>query len=309
MLVGTLFPQGGAAIRQAGWGIPLMVAAVLLISGYTLELGHAVRQATNARALFLGLATTYVVAPIIAYPLARLYGPPVGDAESTGFHFLQAVMIMAAQAGPVATAIAMTTMARGDHALALVLTLISNTITAFLTPIILRAAIGSVVAFPLAEMMARLALVIILPVILGIALRQLAGPKTLPTRLLIAAKLIPQWIVLTFVYIGFASASEYLGQEISLAFRFAAVCISLNGLLLIWSALAAGWMGLSPASRIAITFCGSQKTVPNGFYLWETFFSTNPYGAIPMVFYQITQLAGGALLAPWIKLDDDSNPE
>ena len=47
-------------------------------------------------------------------------------------------MIMASQAGPVATAIVMTTMARGDHALALVLTLISNAITALLTPIILR---------------------------------------------------------------------------------------------------------------------------------------------------------------------------
>ena len=44
-------------------------------------------------------------------------------------------------------------------------------------------------------------------------------------------------------------------------------------------------------------FTGSQKTLPNGIYIWNTFFTTNPYGAIPLVLYHLFQLIVDTLLA------------
>ena len=60
-------------------------------------------------------------------------------------------------------------------------------------------------------------------------------------------------------------------------------------------------MGLPQSSRTAVVFCGSQKTLPNAIYLWDHFFASNPYGAIPMVLYHIFQLVLDTLLVPWLE--------
>ncbi|MDG2213503.1 MAG: bile acid:sodium symporter, partial [Verrucomicrobiota bacterium] len=50
--------------------------------------------------------------------------------------------------------------------------------------------------------------------------------------------------------------------------------------------------------RTAVILCGSQKTLPNGIYVWNNFFQANPYGAVPLVLYHLFQLVVDTLLVP-----------
>jgi sodium/bile acid cotransporter 7 len=296
--LGTALPEGGNALRGAKIVLPLLVAATLFVTGFTLNMSRLLRQVTNLRAILLVLSTTYILAPALAYALALLWGPAVGGAESRGFQFLQAVMIAAAQAGTLASAIALTLMARGDQELALVLTVVSNALTSLLTPLVLKFSVGAVVAFPLGDMMLRMTLVVVLPVILGQIARRLWWEAAAPVLPLL--RRVPQIIILVFVYTGFSAAGGDLWREPTIALQFLGACASLHLLLLLWSGTSARILRLSPASRTAVLFCGAQKTLPNGIYLWDRFFPANPYGAIPLVLYHLFQLVVDTFLVPWV---------
>ena len=55
-------------------------------------------------------------------------------------------------------------------------------------------------------------------------------------------------------------------------------------------------MGMPPEKRTAVILCGSQKTLPNGIYIWTKFFAANPYGALPLSLYHVVQLLIDTLL-------------
>jgi sodium/bile acid cotransporter 7 len=297
--MGYLWPEGGIKIRQAGFIVPVLVATTLLVSGFTLDTSRLLGQIANLPVILLGLGTTYGVAPVLAYLLARLWGPEITGQGSIGFQFVEAVMILAAQAGTLASAMALTSVARGNQEIALILTVLSNSLTAVLTPAILNLSVGVDVEFPLGTMVSYMALVVLLPVLLGQVLRRFLWKTAQP--ILKQLKIVPQLIILVFVYTSFGGAAGYLLEASDLLLRFAGTCVCLHLLLLAWTYGISSLMGLPQSSRTAVVFCGSQKTLPNAIYLWDHFFASNPYGAIPMVLYHIFQLVLDTLLVPWLE--------
>ena len=59
--------------------------------------------------------------------------------------------------------------------------------------------------------------------------------------------------------------------------------------------------------KTAVIFCGSQKTLPNGIYIWNNFFQSNPYGAVPLVLYHLFQLVLAILLVPKFEKFNEAN--
>lgn len=299
LLLGLVMGDGAKAIRETGWAVPLLVASILFVTGLTIDVRRLAWQSANLRAFALTLVSTYVVAPLAGYLLGRLWGPPGLSPASNGFLFLQALMIAASQSGTLAASIALTRIARGDQELALLLTLASNTLTALLTPWILNVSVGGIISFPVGQMIRQIALVVLAPVAAGIVARGVVG--SIPGRVQRLLDVVPQAIILLFAYIGFAAASHHLGRDRILAARFLAACLCLHAFMLTWSYWTAMWSGLRNDARKAVLFCGSQKTMPNGIYVWERFFASNPYGAVPLALHQILQLAIGMLLAHWLQ--------
>jgi len=302
--VGMLAPGFGIAIKQNGWTVPLFVGIMLGIAGFTMDTSQLVKQSVNLRAIVPVLFCTYILAPSAAYGLGRLFAPH-GDVN-----FITAMMIMAAQAGSLASAIALTMMAGGNRELALVCTLLSNCLTVFLTPFILRVSIGANVEFQVSEMISRMGMVVLFPIFIGQLLRKFIWGKTESIRPLI--KMVPQFIVLLFVYTGFASGAGQLMKDGTLVIRFLGACILLHLLLLSFMTLISGLLRLEWPERTAVILCGSQKTLPNGIYVWNNFFQANPYGAVPLVLYHLFQLVVDTLLVPKCKkrnpdLDDSAN--
>jgi len=288
--IGLLAPEFGISIKQNKWAVPVCVGAMLGIAGFTMDTSMLVKQSFNIRAIAPVIFCTYILSPAIAYVLARLFAPE-GDV-----HFVTAMMIMAAQASSLASAIALTMMASGNRELALICTLISNSTTVVLTPYILRISVDANVEFQVYEMISKMVLVVLVPVMIGQILRKFIWEKAEPV--MPAIKLIPQMIILLFVYTGFASGAGQLMTDASLVIRFSAACILLHFFLLGFTVMISNLLKLGWPEKTAVIFCGSQKTLPNGIYIWNNFFQSNPYGAVPLVLYHLFQLVLAILLVP-----------
>ncbi len=299
--VGLWAPETGLAIKQQGSIIPILVGLMLGISGFSMDTSSLVRQAFNYKAILPVLLGTYLVAPTAAYGLA-LWLAPEGNA-----YFLPAMMIMAAQAGTLASALALTMMAGGNRELALVATVLSNTLTVLLTPLILNMAVDQSVQFNVLDMVLRMCLLVVLPIVLGQLLRPVLWERAESIRP--ALKVAPQIIILLFVYVGFASGGEELQQNRELVLRFLLACAILHGLLLGFMAGVTGLLRLHWPDRTAAILCGSQKTLPNGIYVWSHFFPANPYGAVPLVLYHLFQLIVDTLLVSKLEALNESESD
>ena len=301
--VGLMWPEFGHQVKSNGKVIPIFVGVMLGIAGFTMDTTRLVKQAMNYRALLPVMGSTYLLAPTAAYVLAKLLGPEDDP------HFLPATMIMAAQAGSLASAIALTIMAGGSRELALICTLVSNALTVVLTPFILEQSISAEyisqlsgddqITFPLGEMILRMVLCVLLPIAVGQLLRPMLWERTEKIRG--AIRVVPQFIILIFVYTGFAAATGKITNSPELAVRFMILSMLLHGILLGGNALVAKILNLDWPERTAVILCGSQKTLPNGIYIWGTFFQANPYGALPLVLYHLFQLIVDTLLVPFFE--------
>lgn len=293
--IALAFPGGGERLRTADGVLTSLVALTLFLSSFALDPSHLRRQIREGKAIALGFAATYAIAPALGWLLARALGPAEADARSD---FLAAVMIAATQASTLASAQALTLVAGGDVGLALVITIVSNLATVVLTPLWLEATLGVAVSFPAAEMIRQMALMILGPVVAGQAARPFLWQAAWRIRGML--RVVPQAIILVFVYTAVASAADRLWQAPGLAGRFLAVAVALHLGLLGATGLGARWLGLSDEARVAVVFCGSQKTLPNGIYIWDRFFSANPHGAVALVVLHVFQLVLDAAIVPWV---------
>ena len=257
---GLWLPGGGRAIKDAGWVTPVLVGVMMAVSGFTLDTGKLHRQAANLGAILLVLFSTYCVAPAVAYGLA-LWLQPAGHP-----HFLTAVMIMAAQASSLASALALTVLSRGNQELALIFTLLSSSLTVVLTPLVLQLSIGASVEIPLGQMILKMLLVVVMPVALGQALRR---------------------------FLWDSNADVVL--------RIVVISALLHAILLAWNFGVSVLLRMDRGTGTALVFCGSQKTLPNGIYLWQHFFADNPIGALPLALYHLIQLIAASLLVPFFE--------
>ena len=111
-------------------------------------------------------------------------------------------------------------------------------------------------------------------------------------------RIAPQIIILMFVYTGFASGAAQLQKDSDIVLRFLTACALLHVILLGLNFVISGALGFKWPERTAIILSGSQKTLPNGIYVWSNFFSANPHGAVPLVLYHLYQLLVDTLLVP-----------
>lgn len=298
VLLGLVRPEEAEALLQLPVVFSLLVGLALFVSSLSLDVRRMGAQARNWRAIALALSSIYGMAPLLGYGLARLLDPAAPGASVEGHRFLEAVMLAAAQAGTLTSAFVLTGAARGDQELALVLTVASNLLTALITPWVLELSLGVVVSLPVWEMMGRMALVVLFPVLLGQAARALLLPRI--AAWLKWLRYVPQAIILVFVYCGFGSASRQIIGGTGWAGRLFALALALHAALLGWNYLVSRLLRLPAPARIAVVFCGSQKTLPNSIYLWNQFFHSNPYGALAAVLYHLIQLVGDSVLVPYL---------
>lgn len=158
------FSQGKGLI------IPLLVV-IMFGMGMTLTAADFRRVLARPRLILLGVVLQYTVMPLAAFVLSRLLQLPP---ELTA-----GMVLVGASAGGTASNV-VTYLARGDVALSITLTMSSTLLAALLMPGLTWGYIGHLVPVPLQEMLLSVLQIVVAPVLLGVWLNAMLGPRLQP---------------------------------------------------------------------------------------------------------------------------------
>jgi BASS family bile acid:Na+ symporter len=151
-------------------GLPVALMVIMAGMGLTLTLADFRYVFASPRAMVVGTVAQIVLIPLLAFGLIELFGP--SSAIAVGL-----VIIAACPGG--ATSNVFTFLARGNLALSIVLTVIASLITIVSIPFFANLALdlyaagdaGAAVRLPLLDTVVRLAVIIVIPVALGMFVR------------------------------------------------------------------------------------------------------------------------------------------
>ena len=299
LLIGTvalaaICPARGAATGMVDRGVNVAVAALFLFYGARLSPAAIWAGLAHWRLQSLIFASTYILFPVIGVVVALLLRNMLPHDIVTGLLFLCLLP------STVQSSIAFTSIARGNVPGALCSASLSNMLGVILTPILvsqlLPAASGGFSIHALED----IATQILLPFVVGQALRPWIGAWLLRHPLL--TSIVDRGSVLIVVYAAF-SAGMVAGiwHQLSPASLGAVLLIDLLilGLVIATTTTVSRRLGFSTEDEIAIVFCGSKKSMAGGIPMAAILFPGHAVGLIvlPLMLFHQAQLFVCATLA------------
>lgn len=279
--------MSGELLKQIA--LPVALFAVLFGMGLSLVPADFRRVVLYPKAKIVGLCCQLLLLPAVAFALALLFRLPGELAVG--------LMVLAACPGG-ATSNVITHLAKGDTALSVTLTAVSSMVCVFTIPWIVGWSMnwfmgsGAAVALPFWKTLGQLALVTILPILCGMAVRH-----ALPA---FARRLERPASIFSLVFLALIIAVA-VAREKDLAHQFAVAgpaAITLN-ILTMALGFGAGWLaGLPRAQRVTISIeAGIQNgTLALGITLGLL---DSPHIATPSVVYCLFMFFTGALMVAW----------
>jgi sodium/bile acid cotransporter 7 len=298
VLIGSSFPQmvmhvtGRVSIR-------VLVVPVMFLMSLTLdtsEIAAAIRQPVG---VVLGVLLGYTVVPLLAWLASQALWHSMPD-------MAVGLVIVSTMPCTLASATLWTRMAGGNDALALLITVGSNSLSFLAAPVLLALILGRAVALSPLTMMLDLLTVILLPVLGGQLLRLWPLIRDRADHHRSIMSLLGQCMILVLVVTGIARAAiqvQTQGQTVNagdLLWILGAVAV-VHSLSLLLSDLAGRGAGLSRADRMALLFGGSQKTLPAGLFIAQSFFPAFALASIPSLLYHASQLIIDSFVAEGLR--------
>jgi sodium/bile acid cotransporter 7 len=306
------FPEAvaPASFLSADWLVPFGIWIIFLVQGMALRHGEREddRQGSGRGILAFVLLWNYLFFPLLVVGLLSVTGL-WGRSDFTFGYWLLAFLPTT-----IASAVALTSVSGGRIAPALLATVVSNFLAVWVLPAaaLLFLALKAEVQLEFLPLVLRLALLIILPLLLGIFLRQVKAPGTL--ALAGIARPLTQVFLLLIIYAAFSrsvSAGTLAGLSAGSLLEVLLVC---GVLLLLVSVLAwrsTGWCGFSYSERVGAFYCASQKSLATGLPLISSVLLATGYDSaavaalLPVLCYHPLQLLlGGFLVAGFMKPKD-----
>jgi BASS family bile acid:Na+ symporter len=242
--------MSGELLKQVA--LPLALFAVLFGMGLSLVLDDFRRVILRPKAKIIGLTCQLVMLPAIAFALALAFRLPGELAVG--------LMILAACPGG-ATSNVITHLSKGDSALSVTLTAVSSVVCVFTIPWIIGLSTdwflggSSAVRLPFWKTLGQLAVVTILPIICGMAVRA-ARPAW--ARRLERPAAIFSLVFLALIIVAAVAREKDLLHQFELA---GPAAITLN-LLTMALGFGAGWLfGLPRAQRVTLSI---ETGIQNG---------------------------------------------
>lgn len=289
-----LFPVGAVlASALAYWQPQLLMgleAAILPLLGVVMfGMGMTLTPASFAevlqqpRIIGMGLLLQYGLMPLIAWLLGIMLDLPLAMVAGL-------VLVGACPGGTASNIICY--LARGHVALSITLTACSTLLATLMTPLLTWVYIGQRVPVPVLDMLADILLIIVIPVLLGLLLRQRLGSRI--RRLEAGFAPLSMLAVILIISIIVALNRDSLAHVAGLV---AAAVVLHNGL-----GLAAGYglarlAGYGPALARTLAIEVGMQNSGLGVALALKYFV--PLSALPGALFSIWHNLSGALLAAW----------
>ena len=293
--IATFLPAEGQGAVIFGWATTLAIALLFFMHGAKLSREAILAGAGHWRLHLLVFACTFVLFPLLGLALKPVVTPLVGTELYLG------ILYLCALPATVQSAIAFTSLARGNIPAAICSAAASSLLGIFLTPILVMLLLGvEGETGSTLDSIGKIVLQLLVPFIAGQFARRWIGAWV--TRNKNWLKFVDQGSILLVVYTAFSDAVvEGLWQFIPLSRLLALtlVCCVLLAIVL-WATYFLGKrLGFNLEDRITIVFAASKKSMATGVPMAQVLFATSAVGTIIlplMIFHQI-QLMVCAVLA------------
>jgi solute carrier family 10 (sodium/bile acid cotransporter), member 7 len=276
--------------------VHLAVAGAFLISGMTLPLARLREAAGQIRLhLFIQLFC-FVLVPALVYASRPLLAG-LGASEA----LIQGFVVLACLPITIASCVIFTRAAGGNEAGALCNSVLGNLIGLVVTPALLLLLLDTHGEAPISRVLGQLSLEVLLPLLVGQAIRLLARHRT---EVFERVRQVPSVLLLFLIFCVFCatfstSMPAGAGRDIAIAVLGSAV---LHGLLLGLGWWLGGWrlFAFRRGDRIAALLCSTQKTIALGVPMLSILYGHHPQLAwltLPLICYHPLQLVISGVLA------------
>ena len=301
LLVGTvilasLLPISGVAADWFGIATKIAIGLLFFLHGARLSREVVIAGMLHWKLHLAILASTFVLFPLLGLGLEWSAPNLLPPALYTGILFLCVLP------STVQSSIAFTSMAGGNVPAAICAASASNIFGMFLTPLLvglLFTASGSAGGFSF-EALEQILLQLLAPFILGQILQPWIGDFIRARKTLLMP--VDRGSILMVVYLAFSEAvTEGLWHTFSAADLATVVAVDmvLLAIVLVITMFGSRMLGFSREDEIAITFCGSKKSLASGVPMANVIFAGQGIGSIvlPLMLFHQIQLMACAVIA------------
>jgi len=295
VVLATILPAQGVVAHLFDGLTAFAIGLLFFLHGAKLS-REAIRGGLlHWRLHLLVFACTFVLFPLLGLALRPLLQPLVTRELYTG------VMFLCVLPATVQSAIAFTSIARGNVPAAVCSASASTLLGVFVTPVLVNLVVmpGTSASNSL-DSIGRILLQLMLPFVAGHLSRPwIAGWLHRRKQVL---GLVDRGSILLVVYAAFSAAViEGLWTQVPLRALagLLAVCAVLLGCALFLTGWLARRLGFDKADEITIVFCGSKKSLASGIPMAKVLFASHAVGAIvlPLMLFHQMQLMVCAVLA------------
>ncbi|HGM5551948.1 TPA: bile acid:sodium symporter family protein [Pseudomonas putida] len=307
VLLASFLPASGQVAVGFGWLTNIAIALLFFLHGAKLSRESIIAGAGHWRLHLLVFGLTFVLFPLLGLALKPLLSPLIGDKLYMGMLYLCALP------ATVQSAIAFTSLARGNIPAAICSAAASSLFGIFLTPLLVTLLLdvhgdgGSTL-----DAILKISVQLLLPFIAGQIARRWIGAWVGRNKNWL--KVVDQGSILLVVYGAFSEAvNEGIWHQIPLVdlLGLVVVCCILLALVLLASTLLGKAFGFSQEDRITILFCGSKKSLATGVPMAQVLFAGSTIGVLilPLMLFHQIQLMVCAVLAQRYAKRPESVPE
>jgi len=300
----ALLPASGQAAGVVEGAADLAIGLLFFLYGARLSTREAVHGLRQWKLHLVVGSSTFVLFPLLGLAAGGLVPFLLTNRLHTGVLFLCVVP------STVQSSIALTSTARGNVPAAICAGTYSSLAGMVLTPLLAAWLIGSTAGFS-ADGLVRIATQLLLPFVAGQCLRRWIGGFTARHRR--ALGLLDRGSILLVVYTAFSRGmTEGIWQQITPVrlLGLLSVAGTLLAVALVTTSCAARRLGFSREDRVAIVFCGSNKSLATGLPMAAALFgdSAGPVILPLMLFHQLQLMVCALIAARWARRPTGSTP-
>ena len=295
VVLASVLPVRGAAADFAHLLTNLAIGLLFFLHGAKLSTQAVIAGLSHWRLHGLVFACTFLLFPALGLALRPALEPMIGRDLYVGMLYLCALP------ATVQSAIAFTSMARGNVPAAICSAATSSLIGIFITPVLVLLMLGAAVqSMPLGEAIGNIMLQLLAPFIAGQVMRRWIFNWVDRNKAWL--KYVDQCSIFLVIYTAFSGAVvEGIWNHLPLwqLITLTIACCVLLALVLAIVHLLARYLGFNTEDRITILFAASKKSLATGVPMAQVIFSGASMGTLLlplMIFHQI-QLMVCAVLA------------
>ncbi|MCU1719661.1 bile acid:sodium symporter family protein [Pseudomonas sp. 5P_3.1_Bac2] len=295
VICASLLPASGEAAAGLSWVTTLAIALLFFLHGAKLSRQAIVAGALHWRLHLLIFLCTFVLFPLLGLALKPLLAPLVTAPLYMG------VLYLCALPATVQSAIAFTSLARGNVPAAICSAAASSLFGIFLTPLLVALLLGTQgESGSTLDAIGTITLQLLLPFIAGQIARRWIGEWVARNKNWL--KFVDQGSILLVVYGAFSDAVVGgLWHKVPLPALggLLVVCCILLALVLLCTWQLGKRLGFSTEDCITIVFCGSKKSLATGVPMAQVLFAGAGVGMLilPLMLFHQIQLMVCAVLA------------